>query len=167
MRTEHEEILGFQQELERRGVSQNTVRGYRLDLQQFADWFEISSGEAFSASGVTPTDIRQFRSHQQTVGKLKPATINRRIASLRSFFQWARGAGLVTVNPAQDVPSVEVQRLAPKSLARPELNRMTREAEKDALGGAHLGQRNLAIIQMLGSPAQTNGNIRGLFGNRT
>lgn len=149
MTTDHPEIAGFLQELQRRGVSDNTTRNYRLDLQLFAKWFEVANGEAFAAAAVTPTDIRGFRSHQQTVRKLKPATINRRLASLRSFFEWARGQGLVSVNPASDVPLVEQQSLAPKSLTRVELNRLTREAEKDALAGTHLGARNLAIIQTL------------------
>ena len=144
-----EEIARFVQELQRRGVSENTSRNYRLDLQQFASWFEITNGEAFAAAGVTPTDLRQFRSHQHAVRKLKPATVNRRLACLRSFFDWARGVGLVTVNAAADVPPVEMQHMAPKSLARAQLNRLTREAEKDALGDVHLGRRNLAIIQVL------------------
>ena len=145
----HTEIAGFLAELERRDVSPHTTRNYRLDLLTFASWFEVSAGETFAATLVMPTDVRQFRSHQQTVRKLGPATINRRIASLRSFFEWARGQTLVTINPATDVPLVEVQRLAPKSLTRTELNRLTREAEKDAFGGVHQGARNLAIIQTL------------------
>lgn len=149
MTTDHPEIAGFLQELQRRSVSENTTRNYRLDLQLFAKWFEVSNGEAFAAAAVTPTDIRGFRSHQQTVRKLKPATINRRLASLRSFFECARGQGLVSINPASDVPLVVQQQLAPKSLTRVELNRLTREAEKDALAGRHLGARNLAIIQTL------------------
>ena len=149
MKTEHEQIMAFVKELERRDVSENTIRNYQLDLKQFASWFEITNAEEFSATGVTPTDLRQFKSHQRVVRKLKPATVNRRLASLRSFFDWARGAGLVTINPVIDVPLVEVQRVAPKSLTRTELNRISREAEKDALGEIHLGKRNLAIIQML------------------
>jgi len=149
MKEVSEEIARFVQELERRGVSENTIRNYRLDLLQFSKWFQVTNAEDFAAAGVTPTDLRQFRQHQQVVRKLKPATVNRRIASLRSFFDWARGAGLVTVNPADDVPLVEMQRSAPKSLTRAELNRLTREAEKDALGEVHQGKRNLAIIQML------------------
>lgn len=144
-----EEIARFEQELERRGVSHNTIRNYRLDLRQFATWFEITNAEAFAAAAVTPTDLRQFRSHQQAVRKFKPATVNRRLACLRTFFDWARGAGLVTANPADDVPPVESQRRAPQSLTRAELNRLTREAEKDTLGDVHQGRRNLAIIQML------------------
>lgn len=149
MTTDHIEIAGFLQELQRRRVSDNTTRNYRLDLQQFAQWFEVSNGEVFAAASVTPTDVRGFRSHQQTVRKLKPATVNRRLASLRSFFEWARGQGLVSINPASEVPLVEQQQLAPKSLTRVELNRLTREAEKDALAGAYQGVRNLAIIQVL------------------
>jgi site-specific recombinase XerD len=149
MRTEHEQITGFVEELERRGVSHNTVRNYRQDLLQFVPWFEMTSGDEFSAENVTPTDVRQFRSYQQANRGLKPATVNRRIASLRSFFEWARGQKLVTINPTTDIPQVESQRLAPRSLSRAELNRLTREVEKDALGGVHLGLRNLAIIQML------------------
>lgn len=153
-----EEIARFVQELQRRGVSENTSRNYRLDLQQFASWFEITNGEAFAAAGVTPTDLRQFRSHQHAVRKLKPATVNRRLACLRSFFDWARGVGLVTVNAAADVPPVEMQHMAPKSLARAQLNRLTREAEKDALGDVHWSSPEL--VDGRGLPISVGGDTQ-------
>ena len=149
MKTQPSEIQAFLLELERRGSSPHTIRNYRLDLTVFARWFEGSNGEAFTAAGMTPTDVRRFKSHQQTVGRLAPATINRRLATLRSFGDWAAAEGKLTANPVSGVKRVETPSMAPKALGAVELNRLTRAAEKEAQQGSWLAIRNLAIIQVL------------------
>ena len=149
MKTQSSEIQAFLQELERRGSSPHTIRNYRLDLTVFARWFEGSNGETFSAAGMTPTDVQRFKSHQQMISRLAPATINRRLATLRSFGDWAAAEGKVTANPATGVKRVETPVMAPKALSAIELNRLTRAAEKEAQQGSWLAIRNLAIIQVL------------------
>jgi integrase/recombinase XerC len=144
-----EDVAAFLRELERRGSSPHTIRNYRHDLVVFARWFETSNGEAFSAVGVTPTDVRRFKSYQQTVQKLAPATINRRLATLQSFGDWAVATDKLVANPAGGVKRLETPQLAPKSLSTVELNRLTRAAEKEAQQGSWLAIRNLAIVQLL------------------
>ena len=162
MKTQPSEIQAFLHELERRGSSPHTIRNYQLDLTVFARWFEGSNGEEFSATGMTPTDVRRFKSHQQTVSRLAPATINRRLATLRSFGDWAAAEGKVTANPATGVTRVEMPAIAPKALTAVELNRLTRAAEKEAQQGAWLAIRNLAIIQVLRYTGLRVGELCGL-----
>ena len=149
MRDSAADVHAFLQELSKRGSSPHTIRNYRLDLAIFARWFETSNGEDFTAAGMTPTDVRRFVSYQQTVQKLAPATINRRLATLQSFGDWAVATEKVAVNPAAGVKRLETPQLAPKSLSTVELNRLTRAAEKEAQQGSWLAIRNLAIIQVL------------------
>jgi site-specific recombinase XerD len=165
MDTAGEEIQEFLRELERRGSSPHTIRNYRLDLSVFARWFETSNGEAFSAAGMTPTDVRRFKSYQQTVQKLAPATINRRLATLQSFGDWAAATGKVTANPASGVKRLETTQLSPKSLSTVDLNRLTRAAEKEAQQGSWLAIRNLAIIQLLRYTGLRVGELCALTGD--
>src|SRR5215207_294913 len=53
----------FLQDLQRQETSPNTRRSYQLDLLHFAVWFARTIGEGFSPEGVTPTDVREYRSH--------------------------------------------------------------------------------------------------------
>jgi integrase/recombinase XerC len=158
------DVPAFLQELERRGSSPHTIRNYRHDLVVFARWFETSNGEAFSAVGMTSTDVRRFKSYQQTVQKLAPATVNRRLATLQSFGDWAAATERVTSNPASSVKRLETPKLAPKSLSTVELNRLTRSAEKAAQQGSWLAIRNLALIQLLRYTGLRVGELCALTG---
>src|SRR3954451_2067841 len=86
----------FLQDLQRQETSPNTRRSYQLDLLHFASWFARTVGEAFSPEAVTPTDVREYRGYLLNVEKRQPATVNRRLAALKRFFQWAKATGLVS-----------------------------------------------------------------------
>ena len=72
----------------------------------------------------------------------KPATVNRRLSSLRTLFAWAIEKQLVSVDPTLRVKGVEQQTLAPKALAEDEVRRIIRRARKDNL-------RDWAILELL------------------
>src|SRR5215218_10203736 len=94
-REDADQLVGrFLQDLQRQETSPRTRDAYRLDLLHFADWFARTVGEGFGPEAVTPTDIREYRGHLINVEKRQPATVNRRLAALRRFFQWAKATGL-------------------------------------------------------------------------
>src|SRR5215204_2279719 len=81
----------FFQALSDQGAAELTIRNYRSDLVHFVRWFEGSTAEPSSPAAITPTDIRDYRSHLLNVERRAPATIQRRLAALRKFCQWALG----------------------------------------------------------------------------
>src|SRR4051794_39471790 len=89
------DIEEFLAELRRQEASAATVRNYAADLRAFARWFPDSAGEPFSARAVTPTDLREYKAYLRTVEQRQAATVNRRLAALRRFFLWAKGAGKI------------------------------------------------------------------------
>ncbi len=124
------------------GISALTVIGYLADLGKFAEWFLISTSERFAPAAVTPIDIRDYKSHLQTVKGFKPATINRRLAVLRTFFAWALEKGIVTENPIR-VHNVEELPTAPRSLNERTYNKLLRTAQRTG------DKRTLAILELL------------------
>src|ERR1044072_676917 len=84
-----ESITTFLQALALQGAASLTIRNYGSDLVHFNKWFEGSTAEPFSPSAITPTDIRDYRSHLLNVERRSPATIQRRLAALRKFRPWA------------------------------------------------------------------------------
>jgi integrase/recombinase XerD len=89
------DIEEFLAALRRQEAAPATVRNYGADLRAFARWFGDSTGEVFTAAAVTPTDIRAYKAYLRTVARQQAATVNRRLAALRRFFVWAKGAGRI------------------------------------------------------------------------
>src|SRR5687767_47801 len=98
-----EELTQYLQDLERQEAAARTVASYQQDLELFGTWFDQTNGEPFSAKVVTPTDLREYRGYLQNVERRQPATINRKLAALKSFFRWAQGAKRIQELPTDAV----------------------------------------------------------------
>src|SRR5919199_706309 len=142
-KTDYPDIAAFVAELGRQGMAAKTVTTYTSDLLSFARWFTDSTGEAFRAASVTPSDILDYKAHLRTVQRRQAATVNRRLAALRKFFLWAQATGRIAELPTATVKGVPSGPRMPKSLAKREVDRLLREAEKAG------NKRNLAILLLL------------------
>jgi site-specific recombinase XerD len=137
------DIDAFLADLRREEIAARTVETYGLDLRGFARWFTETLGEPFTARAVTPTDVRDYRSHLRTVERRQAATVNRKLAALRRFFLWAKATDRVQELPTQGVKGTPMPPRSPKSLAKREVERLIRTAEQDG------NKRNLAIVLTL------------------
>src|SRR3954463_2604860 len=133
----------FLQDLQRQETSPKTRDAYRLDVLHFAGWFAQTRGEAFTPEAVTPTDVREYRGHLLNVEHRQPATVNRRLAALRRFFQWAKATGLVKELPTENVKGVASSPRAPHWLEKRDVDRLIRAVER------HGNTRDLAIVLTL------------------
>src|SRR5215207_3914654 len=133
----------FLQDLERQETSPQTRHAYRLDLLHFASWLARTLGETFTPEAVTPSDVREYRGHLMTVEKRQPATVNRRLAALRRFFQWAKASGLAKDLPTDNVKGVASSPRAPHWLDKRDIDRLIRTVER------HGNTRDLAIVLTL------------------
>jgi integrase/recombinase XerC len=124
-------------------MAEKTVTAYQSDMLGFARWFTDTTGEAFCASAVTPTDILDYKAHLRTVQRRQAATVNRRLAALRKLFLWAQGTGRITDVPTAAVKGVASAQRSPKSLAKRGIDRLLREAERAG------NKRNLTILLLL------------------
>jgi len=104
-------------------LSPKTVRNYASDLQQFAahcerSWEEGQEvGRPFAPAAVTTPTLTTYRAHLQTVLRLRPATINRHLVSLKRYCAWATDVGLVARDPARVVKLVPGTPHAPRHLS--------------------------------------------------
>jgi site-specific recombinase XerD len=133
----------FIQDLTLQEVSAKTIASYRFDLTLFGRWFEETLGENFSPASVTPTDLRDYKSHLINIEHRKPATVNRRLAALRRFFLWAKVEGLIQDLPTDSVKGVGQAPRAPRSLEKREVDKLIRTVER------HGNKRDLAIVATL------------------
>src|SRR6266581_5846047 len=143
-REDVDQLVGrFLQDLERQETSPKTRASYRLDLLHFANWFARTVGERLSPEAVTPTDVRDYRSYLINVEKRQPATVNRRLAALRRFFQWAKAMGLAKELPTENVKGVASAPRAPHWLEERDVDRLIRTVAR------HGTTRDRAIVLTL------------------
>jgi len=138
-----DDVTRFLAELGREDRAARTIEAYGSDLRAFAEWFASSVSETFAAATITPTDVRDYRSHLQTVAGASPSTINRRLAALRRFCQWAKASGLVSEVSTDRVKNVAAQELAPRSLSKRDVEKFVRAVER------HGERRDLAVVLVL------------------
>lgn len=133
----------FAQYLQAKEASPKTVINYLADLRHFARWFALSNGQELALKEITPTDVRDYRGYLLAVERRQPATVNRRLTTLRRLCAWAKREGLLGEDPTADIKGVEMVRMAPRSLEKKEVDRLIRYAERQG------NKRNLAILQVL------------------
>ena len=120
----------FREHLHAEDTSRHTMTAYLSDVRQFVAWYTQTSHD-FVLEDVTPTDIRRYREElQEQSPAISVATINRRLASLRRFFGWAKEVYSLSQVPTQRIRNVETQPHGPKSLDRKQWHRLLRTVEQ-------------------------------------
>lgn len=110
-----------------RDYSRNSFKAIASDMRHFLSWYEHKNGEAFSFQRVMPRDIADYRAEMGR--KLAPASVNRRLASVKVFLKEAVELGVLQKSPAQGVKQLPTQGLAPKGLTRQEARKLLKEVE--------------------------------------
>ncbi|MBK6426128.1 MAG: site-specific integrase [Blastocatellia bacterium] len=100
-------IEAFAAHLSQAERSPLTIVNYRCDLRAFAAWFVETNGETFEPAKITPTDLREYKQAMIVRLGLKPASVNRKLATLKSFLKWAAASELVADAIAHKVPRFE------------------------------------------------------------
>jgi len=132
----------FYAHLERRDLSIHAKRAYLIDLAQFKQFFEEIIGETFTITAITEYDVIAWRDHLVSK-KYRPASINRKLASLRAWFSWGIQTRLIPSNPTQYVHGIKTQPRAPKSLDPHQTTKMLRKAAQGRY------KRDLAVLETM------------------
>ena len=111
-------------ELER-GLSRNTLEAYRSDLQQFGGFIGPRERDPLE---VTPADLAAFVS-ELAEGRdghppVAPATLQRKIACLRSFYRHLRREQLLDHDPTAELRPPRSRGRLPRVLSRDEVARL-------------------------------------------
>jgi site-specific recombinase XerD len=135
----------FGKYLEHSERSPLTIKNYLCDLDAFVRWFtEINNDQKFDPAKITPTDLREYKQWLVVHQGLKPNSTNRKLATLRSFINWAGDVGVVKNASALKMPRFEKQeRMGPRWLDRREQNSLLRAVERGDV------VRDIAIVKLL------------------
>ncbi len=131
-----------------RNVSKHTLRNYLSDLEQFHDHISKpkadGSREQIPVKDIDHLTIREWMANLHADNKMK-TSIARKLASLRTFFQFLVREGVLETNPAKLVATPKVERKLPTHLSIEDAVRFieTPDLETD------LGRRDRAMMEFL------------------
>lgn len=111
-------IEQYLHELEGEGSSPHTLRNYRIDLLQFLGFLQhVPPGTPAAAclDRVEPLTVRAFMASLRRRG-LSAVTVARKVAALRSFFQFCCRRGHLDWNPAALVATPRLPKPLPRHL---------------------------------------------------
>lgn len=115
-----------------RRYSPLTARNYRRDIELFLAWQDLDP-TAFDPRKINADHIREWIIYRTEHGKLSAASVNREVASLRSFFKWLHSNGVIEKNICRNISSLKASRrlpvFVPESRMQPIITGQTEEAE--------------------------------------
>jgi integrase/recombinase XerC len=145
-------------ELERH-ASHETVRNYASDLRQFQMFMtkEAPSAHVVDPSTVQTESIRDYL-HWLNWKHEKPASMARKLASLRSFYRYLQREGMVGLNPAEVIRTPKQPKHLPRVLTKDDAAALM-EFPADQAGGS---QRDRALLETLYSTGARVSELVGI-----
>jgi len=132
-----------------RNVSNHTLRNYQSDLIQFLDYLapaDPNSGTRNEPelSAIDHITIRDWLATLHSAQK-KKTSIARKLAALRTFFQFLVREGMLELNPAKLVSTPRLEKKLPQHLSIEEAVRFIETPDLNT----DLGKRDRAMLELL------------------
>ena len=96
-----------------RGYSENTILSYSRDLRQFRSF--LKERGVSSISGINRAHVSLFMTALMAMG-MKPASIERHVAAIKSLFAYLIREGKLSQNPTADIKMPQKSKKLPKAL---------------------------------------------------
>jgi integrase/recombinase XerD len=131
-----------------KGASGNTVAAYRNDLQQFDSYVTGINGNGHAARDWEILDRTTISEYLLTLKRKNyaEATVARKVAAIKSFFQYMQAEGQIRRNPAESLESPRVGRSLPKPLSVTEIDELLEQPMKRNTPEA---RRDHAMLELL------------------
>lgn len=132
-----------------RNLSEHTLRNYASDLEQFLDYLapvdpKSSKRNPPPVEQIDHLTIREWLATLHTAQK-KRSSVARKLAALRTFFQFLVREGLLEMNPAKLVSTPRLEKKLPKHLSIEETIKFIETPDCDS----DLGKRDRAMLELL------------------
>ncbi len=140
-------VLDFLTDLEQeRGLARNTIDAYRSDLVQFGAFLADHGRDALTVEHAElAAFLDELANRQAGKPPLAPATLQRKIACLRSFYHHLHRRGMIQHNPASELSSPALAKRRPPALSRQEIQRLLAQP----LGTGPAALRDRALLELL------------------
>jgi integrase/recombinase XerD len=140
-------VLDFLAYLEfERGLSRNTLEAYRSDLQQLGAHLEKTGAQALSLGHAELADfVATLATGSDERPPVSPATLQRKVACLRSFYRHLRRQDLLQEDPTVHLRAPRQSRKLPQVLSRDEVGRLLEQPR----GTEPTALRDRALLEVM------------------
>jgi integrase/recombinase XerC len=134
-------------ELGRQNASPHTVRNYASDLAQFLEYFSPPGAEPSAPEKIDAILLREWLASLYH-GGLDPVSIRRKLAAVRSFFQFMVRERAIAVNPARVLRTPKAPKRLPVVPTAEQANTLVDGVALDKFERPH-PERDLAVFELL------------------
>jgi integrase/recombinase XerD len=124
-----------------RGLSENTLQGYRYDLLQLAAHQEKRNSDLKAASRE---DLLHFLASRVQEGR-SPRSLSRYLSGFRQFYRWLLREGRIDQDPSALIESPRLGRGLPKALSEQQVDALLEAPDV----GTPLGLRDRAMLELM------------------
>lgn len=124
-----------------KGLSANTLSGYRRDLEKLEAFAKAAGGEAHN---VSRKEVGRWIKTLSESG-LSPRSVARAISSVRGFYKFLLRDGIIKDDPTSELLSLKLSQNLPSFLSEGEVDELLRGPELDTT----LGLRDRAILELI------------------
>jgi len=125
-----------------KGLSQNTVKAYEVDLLAFMSW--ITDHTNLDIKNIKEDSINKYISYLFKT-KLKSSSVNRKISSIKSFYLFLIKKSIVATSPISEVISPKQEKYLPSSMSEDEVDKLLNSPDSNI----KIEKRDKAMIEML------------------
>ena len=125
-----------------KGLSQNTVKAYEVDLLAFMSW--IADHTNLDIKNIKEDSINKYISYLFKT-KLKSSSVNRKISSIKSFYLFLIKKSIVNTSPISEVISPKQEKYLPSSMSEDEVDKLLNSPDSNI----KIEKRDKAMIEML------------------
>jgi integrase/recombinase XerC len=150
-----------------RGFSAHTVRAYRGDLNDLADFVEeraLAAPEAADAVDVRELDLETLRDWlwRGSNAGLAKSSLSRHAAAARGFTRWLVTTGQVSADAAARLKAPRPEQHLPRVLTRGQMTGIFEGLAARSEGGDPVALRDQAIVELLYASAMRVSELTGL-----
>lgn len=147
-------------------LNPKTLKEYASDLKHFIKWFEAPLHQEeeiiFRIEDVATPTLTRYRDAAQKEMELRPATINRRILTLKRFFEWATSESIIRRDPSKPIKLVPEEKVSPRQMTDKEEAALITAAEHNGslrdqtilILMLHTGLRSMEVCDLVPSDIQ-------------
>ena len=137
------------------GYARNTVAAYRNDLSQLIEYLGHRAPPVASWADVTSSDLNSFVDSLRSMKIVKrsgeekpvaPSTIARKVAALKSFFNYLTVKNIIPLDPSVGLEAPRVAKRTPKTMTSDEVERLL---AAPGTGNSPKTLRDRALLELL------------------
>jgi integrase/recombinase XerD len=124
-----------------KGLSENTIASYQLDLKQFTKFCNKNTIDIFL---ITEKDLQGYIKHLNTKG-LSSKSVARKLSSIKQYYLFLLKSKLILVNPFNFIHQPKTQSSIPKPLSETQIEQLLAAPDEKTT----LGHRDKTMFELM------------------